>query len=174
MKPSATPQVDTRGVLERAQALLDEARPEAALKLLPSVAPESPALMNARGVCLLRMGRRHDALRLFREIAMPAGSFSVPNGTPTVFQVNYATALLLAGSLPAAMEMIEEIPDKTHPALVQLAGAVRRWKRSLPWWSRMLLAVGLYPDAGPALDFPPGSLWQGEDGQAGQAPGRAT
>ncbi len=157
MKPSKTPSVSLETLLARANQLLDSGQPEDALRLL-APCHDSPAVLNARGVCLLRLGSVAAALPMFRQVVFPAGAFSIPNDIPSPYQANYVTALLLMGNLSAGIDLLVEIPDHYHPAVRLLDLAVARWRKSLPWWRRLMLPLGFYPETSIPLDFPPGNL----------------
>ena len=145
-------------VLNRVQQMLDSAQIESALKMLSGSKQHSPAIENAKGVCLLRLGRPEAARKVFRDLAFPSGTFSTPDDTPTIFRVNYVTALLLLDKMDVGIQLLEEIPEKQHPLVQQLKDAVRQWEESLPWWRRILLLIGVYPSNLFHLDFAPGAL----------------
>ena len=156
--PTRSP-VDVATVLSRVRHMLDNEQVENASAVLADSGQNSPAIENAKGVCLLRLGRLEAAMRIFRDLVFPGGAFSIPDDTPTLFRVNYVTALLLLDNLVVGIQLLREIPEKHHPLVQQLKAAVRRWKQSLPWWRRMLLPLGFYPDKPIRLDFLPGALW---------------
>lgn len=57
---------ETPDLLSRVDRLLREGHPREALALLP--ATDAPALKNARGVCLLRLGRHSEAVETLRDL----------------------------------------------------------------------------------------------------------
>ncbi len=154
---------DTIAVINRAKDLLDAGHSENAMKVLTDSGMASPAVENARGICLLRLGRLGAAMNIFRDLVFPNGAFSIPDDMPTVLRVNYVTSLLLMNNMSVGMQLLREIPDKRHPLVLQLKNAVRDWKKSLPWWRRILLPIGLYPDKSFRPDFVPGAIWLPED-----------
>jgi len=144
--------------LDEVRQLLQQDRPADALEALNRCPQTGPAVQNARGVCLLRMGRAEAAVQVFRELVFPRGAFTIPDETPTVLRTNYATALLLAGNVVVGGTLLREVPDRHHPAVVRLKGAVRQWRRSLGWLRRLMLYVGGSPGRPFVTDFPPGDL----------------
>ena len=147
-------------VLDRVRQLLDEGRPDQALETIQRSGQRSRDVENARGVCLLRLGKCDQAFALFRDLVFPAGSFSIDPQTPIVFRTNYATALLLTGNVMVGQSILAQIEDKQHPAVVKLRSAIKQWKKSLGLFRRLLVPVGIYPDRPVTMDFPPGDLWQ--------------
>jgi hypothetical protein len=143
-------------LLTRAEQLLRESRPREALALLPA-ATDSTWLRNARGVCLLRLGRASQAVETLRDLVFERAGFAVRADADPVFQANYATALLLDGNAEGFWSILGGIRDRTSPAVARLDDAVRRWRAGMTLGQRIASAVGI---GGPrfALDFPPGDL----------------
>jgi hypothetical protein len=142
-------------LLARVDALLRAGRAREALALLPRT--DSPWLRNARGVCLLRLGRPGEAVEVLRDLVFDHTGFAIRRDADPVFQANYATALLLDGNAEAFWSVLSGIADRTHPAVGRLDDAVRRWKAGMTLGQRIASALGI---GGPqfALDFPPGDL----------------
>ena len=146
---------DAADLLTRVDALLAEGRPGEALALLPR--SDSPWLRNARGVCLMRLGRPGHAVETLRDLVFDPGGFAVRADADPVFQANYATALLLDGNAEGFWSIFGGIGDRTNPAVARLDAAVRRWKAGMTLGQRVASAIGI---GGPrfALDIPPGDL----------------
>lgn len=132
-----------------------EDRPREALALLPGT--DAPWVRNARGVCLLRLGRPGEAIEILRDLVFGPGGFAVRSDADPVVQANYATALLLDGNTEGFWGILGGITDRSHPAVARLDDAVRRWKTGMAFWQRVASALGV---GGPrlTLDFAPGSL----------------
>jgi hypothetical protein len=147
--------VDAAGLLARVDALLRENRPREAHDLLPD--SNSPWVRNARGVCLLRLGRPGEAIGVLRDLVFDPGGFAVRADAHPVIQANYAVALLLDGNADSFWSIFDGIPDRSHPAVARLDDAVRRWKAGMTFGQRIASALGI---GGPrfALDFPPGDV----------------
>ena len=141
--------------LTQVDRLLREGRAQEALSLLP--ATDSPWIRNARGVCLLRLGRPSQAIDALRDLVFNPGGFGVRPDADPVFQANYATSLLLDGNTDGFFGILGGIRQRTHPAVARLDGAIRRWKVGMTFWQRVASALGV---GGPrfSLDFPPGEL----------------
>ena len=154
---STVTQKPTRA-LDRVREVLDRGQVAEALEFIQDSGQRSPGLENARGVCLLRLGRNDHAAALFRDLVFPSGSFSIPPETPTVFRVNYVLALLKVRNVMMARTILKEIPDQKHPAVAKVRAALDRWKKGLGLLRRLLLLVGVYPDAPVTLDAPIGEL----------------
>jgi hypothetical protein len=141
--------------LTRVDRLLREGRPREALSLLPATG--SPWVQNARGVCLLRLGRPGQAVGALRDLVFGPGGFAVRPEADPVFQANYATALLLDGNTEGFWGILGGIRDRTHPAVARLDEAVRRWRAGMTYWQRITSALGV-GGTRLTLDFPPGDL----------------
>jgi hypothetical protein len=141
--------------LTRVEQLLREGRPQQALELIPPT--DSPWLRNARGVCLMRLGRPSEAVETLRGLVFNTSGFGVHPDAHPAFQANYATALLLDGNAQGFWGILGGIEDRTHPAVARLDDAVRRWKAGMTFWQRVASVFGV---GGPrfALDLPPGDL----------------
>jgi hypothetical protein len=141
--------------LTRVEQLLREGRPREALSLLPP--SDSPWLRNARGVCLMRLGRASQAVETLRNLVFHTSGFGIRPDADPAFQANYATALLLDGNAEGFWGILGGIEDRKHPAVARLDDAVRRWKAGMTFWERVASALGV---GGPtfALDLPPGDL----------------
>jgi tetratricopeptide (TPR) repeat protein len=151
---------DALALLRVTQGLIENNQPEQALTLVSQCSTRDSAPMrNARGVCLLHMGKYEEALALFRELYFPNNAFAVPRDTPTEVRVNYVSSLLMLGNVQIAASLLYNIPDQKHPAVKRLRAAIRAWKRELPWWGKVLLPVGLYPESAPRLGRHIGRLW---------------
>jgi hypothetical protein len=133
--------------------LLGDDRPEQALGLLP--ATSAPWVRNARGVCLLRLGRPGRAIDALRDLVFDPPGFALRADADPVFQANYATALLLDGNADGFFSVLGAIRDRNHPAVARLDAAVRRWKVGMTFWQRVGSVLGV---GGPPLTLasPPG------------------
>ncbi len=146
-------------LMAEVRELLDCGSVSAALELLGQSNQSGRAAANAKGVCFMRMGDFRRALPVFRELVYPAGAFTVPEGTPVAFQVNFITVLFHLDQVLVGRTLLREISRSSHPGIGPLKEAERKWKRSLSWWRRLLLVIGAYPSKPVSLDFPPGVLW---------------
>jgi len=147
----------TISVLDRVRELLEQDRPQDALDLIEHVGQNSPAMKNAHGVCLLRLGRIEDALSVLREIAFQ-GHICIPSDTPAVYQANFATAMLMVNHKDGAIDLIKELDAKHCPEVAELKAAIDRWEKNMPLVRRLLFNIGIYPSAPMPIDFVPGDL----------------
>jgi hypothetical protein len=157
--PSKSAMGPVEAALDRALRYADAGEYEKAFDQLAN-AGKSPQVMNARGVCLLRLGRFDAATRIFREFLLNPGSTWMRPDLPTVYKANYATTLLMGGHPSGCLEMLHEIHDESHPSVQRLRGAIRQWESSLSFWQRLNWRIGkIEPDGRPVLlDFPPGDF----------------
>jgi hypothetical protein len=115
---------------------------------------------NTRAVCLMRLGRHEEAIRVLRELVMTPGSTWMRAEAPTVHKINFATALLLGGHPNGCLDMLAEIKEPKHPSIVRLQAAVGRWVSSLSLWQKLNWWVyGIVPAKRPVtIDFLPGEF----------------
>lgn len=130
-----------------------------ALDLLRA-APHTPSNRNALGVCLLRMGRIEEALRVYRNFVLAPGCTWMRHDLPTVYKTNFATALLLAGHPNGCLELLAEIHDQSQPAVERLLAVIARWEAGLAFWQRLAWKLGRFePDnCRVSLEFTPGEF----------------
>ena len=147
-----------RLTLERIQALLDAGRAEHALNLINAKGAGSPAMENARAVCLLRMQEPGHAVQTLRGINLMRESVCTRRDVPVQFKTNFATALLLSGNVSGCLSVLSEIEDDSHPRVGQLRAAIHRWEASLSFWQRLLWRLGAEPSCPVTIDFLPGEL----------------
>lgn len=151
---------DALALLRVTQDLIERNQPEQALALVINCSTrDTTPMRNARGVCLLHMGKYEEAFAHFRDLYFPNDAVASPRDTPTEIRVNYITSLLMLGNVQIAASLLYNIPDKAHPAVKRLRAGIRAWKRALPWWGRVLLPVGLYPETAPRLGRHVGRFW---------------
>jgi hypothetical protein len=137
--------------------LLDQGRPQEALNLLKHLGQNTASSKNLQGVCLLRLGKIHEAISILSEIAFQ-GNICIPPDTPVVFQTNFATAMLMANNKEAAISVVEHLDDKQHQAVSRIRNAIKNWEKSLNLFQRLLCKLGIYPGKAIPVDFVPGDI----------------
>ncbi|NLX55327.1 MAG: tetratricopeptide repeat protein [Planctomycetaceae bacterium] len=140
-----------------------------ALDLLRS-APRDLRVQNAIGVCLIRLGRTEDAVRVFRDFVLGPGGFGIDPDAPLIARVNYATSLLLEGRPVGCLDALAGVRGDKHPAVQRLQAVIKEWERSLSFWQRLNWRFGrIEPrDAPVKFDFPPGEFEVELPDQTGQ------
>jgi len=144
-------------LLRKAEKLLGEGRPEAALELTGRPGVSSPWLANAAAVCQLRLGKARAAVDVLRELVLKGGLF-LREDAPTVFKVNFAAALIADDNLTGGLRVLDELRQEEHPAVREIRDAVRRWEAGMTFWQRLRWRAGGRPPRPLVLDFPPGRL----------------
>ncbi len=144
-------------IIDRVRELLEQNRSQDALDLIEHVGQNTPAMKNAHGVCLLRLGRVEEAISVLRENAFQ-GHICIPSDAPAVYKANFATAMLMANHKDGAIDLINELADKHTPEVAELKAAIDRWEKSLPLVRRILFKIGIYPSTPMPIDFVPGDL----------------
>jgi hypothetical protein len=137
--------------------LLDQGRPQEAMNLLKHLGQNTASSKNIQSVCLLRLGKIHEAITILSEITFQ-GNICIPRETPIVFQTNFATAMLMANNKEAAISVVERLDDKQHPAVVRIRNAIKTWEKGLNIFQRLLSKAGIYPKKAIPLDFVPGDI----------------
>jgi hypothetical protein len=145
-------------LLARVEQLLQTEGAGAALDFLDRSRASSPWAVNARGVCLLRLGLAARALDLFRGLALDAVGVGLRDDVPRAFQTNLATARLLVGDLTGCIVTLGQVRDEGDQTVQRLRAAIRRWRQALPLWDRVRWVLGGDVDRPVELDFPPGDL----------------
>lgn len=120
----------------RAMHFVQAGQYEQALTLLDAE-PSTPQVRNARGVCLLRLGRYEKALQLFRGLALEGSGEKVRSDLPEVYLTNLATALLLAGHPSSCLNLLAEIDHDSLPTVVGLRRAIHHWQSTLTFSERL-------------------------------------
>ena len=141
-------------VLAKARENLEKGKSHDALLLLSRPGLGSPVILNARGVCLLRLGNYGQALTIFRDLAFPDNSICMDHETPVPFRTNFITALLFLGSFSVALSSLNGLSDEQHPAASRLRESVRQWKSRQTTLKKVLFAVGLYGDTTFTMESP--------------------
>ena len=157
-KPDDKSVPESQILVDRAIQFAEAGQSEKALQVLSNSHSASQEVLNARGVCLLRLARAEDALRVFRSLVLSAGGIWMKPELPVIYRSNFATSLLLRGNYLGVRQTLSEIPERTHPSVVRLLNSVSRWENSLTWWQRLGWRVGLAPDVPIKLDFSPGDI----------------
>jgi len=144
--------------LQHIRELLDHDRPGEALDFITHSGNDSPEMENARGVCLLRLGRFDEAIAVLQEVTFQ-GLPGIPPHTPVLFQVNFAFAMLRANrDKGGALLISDRLQGSEHPEAAKLKAAVRQWKESLGPLGRLRCRLGLYPAKPVPLDEHAGAV----------------
>jgi hypothetical protein len=144
--------------LQHIRELLEHNRPDEALNFITHSDNGAPEMENARGVCLLRVGRLDEAIEVLRDVTYQ-GLLDIPDDAPALFQVNLAVAMLRANRVKGGALMIaDRLNGNEHPEAARLKAAVRQWKESLGPLGRLCCRLGLYPAKPVPLDERAGAV----------------
>jgi len=145
-------------VLDQVRALLSRNDPQAAMEVLsPHMRSRSKLIINAYGVCLMRMGRNEEAMELLRELVFQGNSFALSTDVPSVVKTNFATALLLTHNVDGAQSVLNQLDETKDEAVARLKAAIAKWKKSLSLFERLQCLWGT-PEKRVVLDYPPGEV----------------
>jgi hypothetical protein len=153
----ATKAANVSAALQHIRELLDHGHHSEALNFITHFDVNSPEIENARGVCLLRLGKLDEAISVFQNVTFQ-GLTCVPDDTPVLFQVNFAIAMLLANCKSGAMAIVDRLNGNEHPEAARLKAAVRQWKKSIGPVGRLCCRLGFYPKRPVPLETPPGGV----------------
>jgi hypothetical protein len=142
--------------LSAVETLLKSGKPEKALQTIDQETHD-PDLLNARGVCLLRLNKVKPAMDIFKRIVFQ-NFISIPPNTPPLYIANYLTALLMDGATQTALDLENYLNGSDHSYVTQLKQTMQNWKQALPWHQRILCGMNLYPNKPLALPFEPGGI----------------
>ena len=151
--------VDTSSALVNVVArTADAGHLENALHLLAAANQNTNETRNARGVCLMRIGRISDAVRTLRSLVLAPNCTWMKPDLPVIYGANFVTALLLAGQPGGGRDLLREIAQQEHPSVIRLWEALKDWERGLTWWQWLNWKTGLVPDVPIELKFVPGEF----------------
>lgn len=149
---------DVKDVLDTIRRLFSEGKPQEALAIVSAnLRSGSKVLINAHGVCLMRLGRYDEAVKVLRNLVYPSGSFAMARDVPEVAKVNLATALLLSQSVDGCQAILSQLDGRENPTVLKLQAAIAAWKRKLSLFQRLQCLWG-NPNVPVSLDFPLGEL----------------
>jgi Flp pilus assembly protein TadD len=115
-------------------------------------------MKNAQGVCLMRMGKADEAVRIYRTLVLDNTGLFLRQDLPVVYKTNYAISLLLSGHPAGAIEILKELSEVDHPRVQKLRSAIGGWKSQLNIFQKLGLALGVEPKRPVQLEFAPGDL----------------
>ncbi len=139
--------------------LAERGQLEEALAHLAQTKSKDDRIRNARGVCLMRLGRYDDAISLFRSLVMELGTPNLRQGIPTIFATNFALALLLSGRWSGCQEALGDIKDRHHSSVIHTKSIFDQWLSKLGWLEWLNWKLGSDPSMVVKLDFPPGEFF---------------
>ena len=143
--------------LEHVRELLSQGRTQDAMKFIEHLGQKTAVMENAKGVCLMRLGKIEEAVSALREIAFQ-GYICIPSDTPVPYQINFATAMLLANHKDGAFSILNKLDEKEYPQTATLKNAIRQWVKGLNFIEKCCYHIGLYPNKPITIDFPPGEI----------------
>ena len=143
--------------IDHIRELLNQNRPHDALKFIENLGQKTPVMENARGVCLMRLGKFEEAISVLREVAFQ-GYICMPSDTPVLYQMNFAIAMLVSNHKEGAFPILNKLDEKVLPQIAKLEDAIRRWVKSLNFVEKCCYHIGLYPNKPVTIDFPPGEV----------------
>ncbi|MEN6407061.1 MAG: hypothetical protein ABFC77_11390 [Thermoguttaceae bacterium] len=144
-------------VLAKVRQLLDQGTPEKAFDIITRSRLSSPWLVNATGVCALRIGNAKQAAGVFQGLVGHLGVM-LKADSPRVFKTNFAVALLASNNTAGCLSVLHEIHQEDHPTVQRLRAAIAQWRRGLSLWQRLKWYTGDIPTKPVPLDFPLGEL----------------
>ena len=143
--------------IEHIRTLLNQSRPHEALKFIEHLGQKTPAMENARGVCLMRLGKIEEAISVLRDIVFQ-GYICIPLDTPVLYKTNFATAMLLSNHKEGAFDILDKLDEKEYQQVAKFKDAIRQWIKSLSFIEKCCYYIGLYPNKPVKIDFPPGEI----------------
>ena len=120
--------------------------------------PRSVTTQHLMGICAMRAGMTDAALRLFRSLCLKPGTVLLRDEADDVMRINFATVLTLASIPSGALEVLQELDHRDHPAANALRGAIKDWVNTLSFWQRINWKCNRIDpyDAHVKLSFEPG------------------
>ncbi|MFY9256803.1 MAG: hypothetical protein WAO83_25345 [Fuerstiella sp.] len=149
---------ESEKIVLKAARFSDAGNHEGALQILSNAHSQATHVVNARGVCQMRLGRNADALKTFRSFVMQSGCTWMKRELPVVYRTNFVTAILLSNLPNGVRDTLAEISEKDHPSVMRLQDAVNAWQKSLSWWQKLNWKLGVVPAVPLTIDFVPGQF----------------
>lgn len=145
--------------LRRAIQMADQGDCLDALRLLRPQG-HSLEILNAIGVCLMRLGKVDESVALFRGVVMKPGCTLLRPDVATHYKLNFATALLLSGTPAGCLSVLSEIQEPENPTVQRLQRAIKSWEAELSFWRRWDWRINRIEPAKchVVIDFPPGDF----------------
>lgn len=133
-----------KDILGQAKRLIEENDLQAAKRILDNSNDKSIWCKNAVAVCFMRMNRYDEAAKILTQLVFPSGTVIMGLGIPDKIKLNLAEAMLLIGNIAAAVDLMKNI-DNENRQRQKLTAAVQKWKKSLPFFSRLAIMFGILP-----------------------------
>lgn len=151
-----TPEVET--LLANIARMLEEGDATRALGTILNSKLRNPWILNAAGVCHLRLDNAEPAMQMFRGLVISPSGILLRSDVPMVFKVNFAAALLATDNVKGCLGVLREIGDDAHPTAPKLYAAIQRWKSGFSTLQKVNWFFGGVPDGPVPVDFPLGDL----------------
>lgn len=153
-KAQSTPAMEPT-VREKVKELLQAGQPQKALGMIKNTDWLTEEPVNAKVVCLLRLGRPNEVLPLLRPYVVTNQNLLIKSSS--ALKVNFATALLLDGNVSGCLHILDEMHDEDNPTVQQLQTGIKQWRKGLLFRQVLLLYCSDRPKSPVKLDFqPPG------------------
>ncbi len=162
--PAAAPQFVSMApaavaeVLEKVDRQLRDDQIGSALQLLARAKISSPWLANARGVCLLRLGKHEEAIQVFRGLVLNAGGITLRKDVPGVFKANFALGLLASGNVAGCESALGDLDDEEHATVGVMKATLRAARQAGTLWQRVSWRLWGLPAERVKLEPPLGGL----------------
>ncbi len=128
-------------VLAKVHKLVATRHYDRALQLINS-SGQDRRLLNAQGVCLLRLGSYAEAMRVYYGLVLNPGCTWLRPDAPLIYKTNYATALLLGGRPSGCLDILAELKAEQNETVQRLRAAIKQWEASLSFWRRLNWRLG--------------------------------
>ncbi|MBL8814789.1 MAG: hypothetical protein JNL58_02075 [Planctomyces sp.] len=145
-------------LLKKVEHLLELGRIEDALHIATSQSSGNPAQSNARAVCLMRLGKADEAVRVLRSVVIDQTGVLMRQDIPTAYKSNFAVALALAGNLSGATSLLAELGEETDTQVEGLSKCIRIARSKRSFMQKLMGFFGTSDDTRIELDFTPGLL----------------
>lgn len=145
-------------ILRKVEHLLELGRIEDALHAATSQSSGNPAQSNARAVCLLRLGKPEEAVRILRSVVIDQTGVLMRQDIPLTYKSNFAVALAMAGNLPGANSVLSELGNETDEQLLALRQCITATLSKRTFMQKLKSFLGSGEETPVQMDFVPGRL----------------
>lgn len=143
--------------IDHIRELLNQGHIQQALQYIEHLGQNSAVMENAKAVCLMRLGKIEQAISLLRDVVFQ-GNICISPETPMLYQINFATAMLLKNKKDFAISLLANPDFMKYPQALKLKEAVKQWRKSLNFLEKLCYHIGIYSNKPVRLDFPLGEV----------------
>lgn len=150
-----------QALYQRVRNQIEDGHYRRALRDLNHHFSSDPVLMNARGVCLLRLRKARAARNVLGRTLDTIEDFYDEPVDPDLYealQINFATSQFMTGQITEGEASLDEIGLERNATVILLRELAAGCRERHTWWRRLLRGIGFKHVGAVHLEFQPGIL----------------